>query len=282
MRSVETTGKTIEDAKREALDQLGVAEDDAEFEVLDEPSAGLFGRVRGEARVRAWVRPTTPRGKTERNDRRRSSNTRSGGDRNGRSDRNGRGGRDGRNGERSERRERPARAPRAERPERDDEDRAPREPVDPNLVTEAASEFLKGLVTAFGVTADVSIERTDDEIDARVDGDELGLMVGPRGSTLLAIQDLTRVASQRRLGDQETRLRVDIAGYRERRREALSRFALKVAEDVKETGESRVLEPMPSADRKVVHDTLMEVDGVQTRSEGEEPRRRIVVEPADA
>ena len=278
MRSVETTGKTIEDAKREALDQLGVAEDDSVFVVLEEPSAGLFGRVRGEARVRAWVRPTTPRGKTERNDRRRSSNTRSGGGKE-RSDRNGRG---SRNGERSERRDRPARAPRAERPERDEEDRAPREPVDPNLVTEAATEFLKGLVTAFGVTADVSIERKEDEIDARVDGDELGLMVGPRGSTLLAIQDLTRVASQRRLGDQETRLRVDIAGYRERRREALSRFALKVAEDVKATGESRVLEPMPSADRKVVHDTLMEVEGVQTRSEGEEPRRRIVVEPADA
>lgn len=270
MRSVETTGKTIEDAKREALDQLGVAEDDAEFEVLEEPSAGLFGRVRGEARVRAWVRPTTPRGKTERNDRRRQSNTRSGRDRN------------GRNGERSERRERPARAPRAERPQRDDEERAPREPVDPNLVTEAAADFLKGLVTAFAVTATVSIDRAEDEIDARVDGDELGLMVGPRGSTLLAIQDLTRVASQRRLGDQETRLRVDIAGYRERRREALSRFALKVAEDVKATGESRLLEPMPSADRKVVHDTLMEVEGVQTRSQGEEPRRRIVVEPAEA
>lgn len=274
MRSIETTGKTIEDAKREALDQLGVAEDDAEFEVLEEPSAGLFGRVRGEARVRAWVRPTTPRGKTERNDRRRQSNTRSGRDRNGRTGE--------RNGERGERRERPARAPRAERPERDDEERAPREPVDPNLVTEAATEFLKGLVTAFGVTATVSVVRAEEEIDARVDGEELGLMVGPRGSTLLAIQDLIRVASQRRLGDQETRLRVDIAGYRERRREALSRFALKVAEDVKATGESRVLEPMPSADRKVVHDTLMEVEGVQTRSQGEEPRRRIVVEPADA
>lgn len=274
MRSIETTGKTIEDAKREALDQLGVAEDDAEFEVLEEPSAGLFGRVRGEARVRAWVRPTTPRGKTERNDRRRQSNTRSGRDRNGRTGE--------RNGERGERRERPARAPRAERPERDDEERAPREPVDPNLVTEAATEFLKGLVTAFGVTATVSVDRAEEEIDARVDGEELGLMVGPRGSTLLAIQDLIRVASQRRLGDQETRLRVDIAGYRERRREALSRFALKVAEDVKATGESRVLEPMPSADRKVVHDTLMEVEGVQTRSQGEEPRRRIVVEPADA
>jgi spoIIIJ-associated protein len=148
-------------------------------------------------------------------------------------------------------------------------------------VTQAASDFLNGLVTAFGVSGTVSIERNEEEIDARVDGDELGLLVGPRGTTLLSIQDLTRVASQRRLGDQETRLRVDIAGYRERRREALTRFALKVAEDVKETGESRVLEPMPSADRKVVHDTLVEVAEVQTRSEGEEPRRRIVVEPAN-
>jgi spoIIIJ-associated protein len=281
MRSVETTGKTIEEAKSIALDQLGVAEDDAEFEVLEEPSAGLFGRVRGEARVKAWVRPSTPRGKTERGgDRRRSSNTRSpkNGNGNGRRPRNG----ERSNGERSERGDRPARAPRAERPERNDEDRPPREPVDPNLVTAAAADFLQGLVTAFGVTADVKIDRNEDEIDARVDGEELGLMVGPRGNTLLAIQDLTRVASQRRLGDQETRLRIDIAGYRERRREALSRFALKVAEDVKATGEARVLEPMPSADRKVVHDTLVEVEGVQTRSEGEDPRRRIVVEPAEA
>ena len=57
-------------------------------------------------------------------------------------------------------------------------------------------------------------------------------MVGPRGNTLLAIQDLTRVASQRRLGDHDTRLRVDVGGYRERRREALSRFALQIAEQV--------------------------------------------------
>jgi spoIIIJ-associated protein len=278
MRSVETTGKTIEEAKSVALDQLGVAEDDAEFEVLEEPSAGLFGRVRGEARVRAWVRPTTPRGKTERPDRRRKANTRSTTERNGRGPKNG--DRPERS-ERSDRSERPQRQPRGERPPRDDADREPREPVDPNLVTQAASDFLNGLVTAFGVSGTVSIERNEDEIDARVDGDELGLLVGPRGTTLLSIQDLTRVASQRRLGDQETRLRVDIAGYRERRREALTRFALKVAEDVTATGEPRVLEPMPSADRKVVHDTLVEVTEVQTRSEGEEPRRRIVVEPAD-
>ena len=71
MEWVETTGKTVDEAKEAALDQLGVHEDDAEFEVVEEPRTGLFGRTRGEARVRARVRPTSPRPKTERSNRRR-------------------------------------------------------------------------------------------------------------------------------------------------------------------------------------------------------------------
>src|SRR5262249_47792537 len=71
MEWVETTGRTVEEAKELALDQLGVLEDDAEFDVVEEPRPGLFGRIRGEARVRARVRPTQPRPKTDRRDRRR-------------------------------------------------------------------------------------------------------------------------------------------------------------------------------------------------------------------
>ena len=71
MEWVETTGRTIDEAKELALDQLGVHEEDAEFDVLEEPRPGLFGRIRGEARVRARVRPTQPRPKTERRDRKR-------------------------------------------------------------------------------------------------------------------------------------------------------------------------------------------------------------------
>src|SRR3954468_21048980 len=70
MEWVETTGRTVEEAKDLARDQLGVDEQDAEFEVLEEPRPGLFGRIRGEARVRARVRPTAPRAKVERRDRR--------------------------------------------------------------------------------------------------------------------------------------------------------------------------------------------------------------------
>ena len=278
MEWVETTGRTIEEAKNIALDQLGVAEDDADFEVVEEPKPGLFGRTRGEARVRARVRPTSPRGKggerRERNSRGRNNKGR-GESGNGRREGGRDGGRDGgRNENRSQKRERPAREPREDRPPREKVD------VDPAAVAESATNFLSGLVTAFGLKADVVVNREDIELDVQVNGDELGLLVGPRGTTLLAIQDLTRVASQRRLGDQDTRLRVDVAGYRERRKEALGRFALKVAEEVKESGSARVLEPMASADRKIVHDALLDVEGIVTRSTGEEPRRRVVVDVA--
>ena len=147
---------------------------------------------------------------------------------------------------------------------------------------EAAAIFLTGMIESFGYKGSVAVKRVEEDIEVTVDGDELGLMVGPRGATLLAIQDLTRVVSQRRLGDQVTRLRIDIAGYRERRREALSRFAAKVAQEVKESGEARMLEPMMSADRKIVHDSLAEFEGVTTRSQGEDAQRRVVVEPAIA
>ncbi|MGI8778507.1 MAG: Jag N-terminal domain-containing protein, partial [Acidimicrobiales bacterium] len=83
---MEVTAKTVDEAKDAALDQLGVHESDAEFEVLEEPKGGLFGRLRSEARVRARVLPTSPRPKVDRRDRRRSegrSRSEHGGDRSG-------------------------------------------------------------------------------------------------------------------------------------------------------------------------------------------------------
>ena len=96
----------------------------------------------------------------------------------------------------------------------------------------------------------------------------------------MAVQDLARVAAQRRLGDHDTRLRVDVAGYRERRRAALEKFATAVANEVLESGRGKALEPMASADRKVIHDTIQGIDGVTSLSDGEEPRRRVVITPA--
>ena len=83
-------------------------------------------------------------------------------------------------------------------------------------------------------------------------------------------------------GTQEGRIRIDIAGYRQRRREALERFTQQVAADVvSSSGAQKALEPMNAADRKVVHDTVNDIDGVRTISEGEDPRRRVVLLPED-
>jgi spoIIIJ-associated protein len=277
MEWVETTAATIEEAKNLALDQLGIAEDDAEFEVIDEPKQGLFGRTRGEARVRARIRPTSPRAKNERRERgaksasRRPSARPSG---------------DSATPSRREPSARPPRErkPRGERQETDDDgarqDRPDQPKVEATTVSAAAATFLEGMLKAAGLTGNVVATIDNDDIDIQVNGEDLNVFVGQRGATLMAVQDLTRVVSQRRLGDHDTHLRVDMGSYRERRREALGRFSLKVAAEVLASGEPRALEAMNSADRKIIHDTLADAEGIATRSEGEDPQRRVVVVPA--
>jgi spoIIIJ-associated protein len=144
-----------------------------------------------------------------------------------------------------------------------------------------AEEFLRQLTTEFGLQANITITRPDeDTIDVQVDGSDLGLLIGPKGATLLALQDLTRTVVHHRTGANNGRLHVDVGGYRQRRADALARFAIQVANTVKQSGVRTALEPMSAADRKVVHDAITEIDGVETVSEGEDPQRRVVVLPA--
>lgn len=285
MEWVETTGRTLEEAKEAALDQLGVDERDAEFEILAEPRRGLFGIGGTDARVRARVRPARPRAKDDR--RRRRERGRGGRDRDG--DR-GRG--------RDRDREREAREPAAESPARPtaepataaavetiehDDDGGDEVEADLSVPEQAevARTFVAGLVDAFGLRASVDVtDDGDDTIDVSVTGDDLGVLIGPKGATLQAIQELAKTAVQRRTPGRTARLHVDVAGYRAKRREALERFTHQVAEQVKASGTRRALEPMNAADRKIVHDTANEIDGVTTTSEGEEPRRRVVILPA--
>jgi len=163
-----------------------------------------------------------------------------------------------------------------------------REPVEHEMMNredqeQTATDFLEGVLGAFGMTGAVSIAEEiadDDAIEMAVSGQELGLLVGQKGMTLNALQELTRTVVQREAdGAKTNRLRVDVAGYRARRTEALQDFATKIANDVAESGTEKLLEPMGPADRKVVHDTVNDIDGVETGSEGEEPRRRVVIRP---
>jgi spoIIIJ-associated protein len=368
---VVTTGRTVEEAKDAALDELGVDEHDAEFEVLEQPRQGLFGRQRGEAKVRARVRPSVPRPKTDRRDRRRrraeGPNARSSGggaagteeaealDRDedptsdglagARTDPDpgtvvssaplaavaaapgrapGRagdvGGGDGvdsasavgvgtaepgpgagRSRRRRRRRssaggrsdaEATARASFADGGASDDDDEADDEllnggtdvgeqELDLAQQGEVAETFVQGLLEKFEVAAQTAMTTLDDEtLEVAVTGVDLGLLIGPKGQTLQAMQELTRTVVQRRASNRVGRILVDVAGYRVRRREALERFTRQVADDVRASGVQRVLEPMSAADRKIVHDTANELEGVRTISEGEEPRRRVVILPA--
>ena len=145
---------------------------------------------------------------------------------------------------------------------------------------DAIRAFTEGLVEAFGTTGTGSVKAIDDDnIEVRVDGDDLGLLIGPKGQTLQAVQELARTVVQRSGPSRAGRVHLDIGGYRARRREALAAFTRNLAQQVVESGAAKALEPMSPADRKVVHDTANDIEGVRTESRGEEPRRRVVIVP---
>jgi spoIIIJ-associated protein len=288
MEWVETTGRTIDEALDAALDELGVDENDVEYEVLARPRGGLLGRFGGEARIRARVKPIS-REKPGEERRRRTRRRGSGGDRGERvpARAGGNGSQEGtatRTSRNRRRRRRGGGGGRGEQPRQEQEqgatvDEQPDISVDEQA--DQAVDFTRGLIEAFGAKAEVGSHLEDeDTVLVEVTGENLGLLVGPRGATLAAIEELVRTVVQRQTGGHGVRVHVDVAGYRAKRREALAEFARQLAERVRDEDEEQSLEPMGASDRKVVHDVVAEMDGVSTVSEGEEPRRRVVIRPA--
>jgi spoIIIJ-associated protein len=165
--------------------------------------------------------------------------------------------------------------------ERDDvdehEESSMGEPVNLDEQATVAEQFVDGLTRVMKLPATVSAHVTDDVVHVDVQGSELGLLIGPRGATIEAVHELVKSALQRHTGGQGARVTVDVAGYRERRRHALEAFVQTVAERALESGRDQVLDPMNSADRKVVHDAVATIDGIVSESQGEEPRRRVVI-----
>jgi spoIIIJ-associated protein len=138
--------------------------------------------------------------------------------------------------------------------------------------------LLDEIVDALDLEAEIEIVEDDDAITARVDGEDLGLLIGRRGQTIDAVQLLCYRAAFRGRGDRK-RVSVDAAGYREQRRETVERQADRAAERALETGKEIELEPMSPTERKIVHDRLAERPGLETFSEGEEPERCVIVAP---
>jgi spoIIIJ-associated protein len=351
MEWVETTGQSVEQALDAALDELGVDEDDVEYEVLAQAKSGLFGRIGGNpARIRARVKPVSREKPGERQRRNRRTNTKersrggskgsgggnggsrkprdtartggngsgadrpetpdtagtrtAGGDADGggasssgqrKRRRGGRGRGSGAGGagatstngsERDAAKTSPGRSGTSptKTPSRTAGEETAMETIEGDVSIEEQAEiaetFTRGLVEAFDLGASVEITIDEDTILISVDGAEVGLLVGPKGATLTAIEELVRTVVQRQTDGHGARINVDVGGYRAKRREALEAFTHSLAEKVIETGRPQALEPMSAMDRKTVHDAASEIDGVLTVSEGEDPRRRVVLRPA--
>ena len=149
------------------------------------------------------------------------------------------------------------------------------------LATEPAKRvraILERIVDELDVQASVEVSEDAEEIVGRLDGEDLGLLIGRRGQTIDAIQLICYRAAFRGRQDRK-RVTVDAAGYRERRREAIERHADRAADRALKTGNEIELDPMTPTERRVVHQHLKDRAGVETFSEGDEPERCVVVAP---
>lgn len=271
MEWIESTGKSVEEAVEHALDTLGVNSKELEYEIISEPKKGVFGIGSNQARIRARVKPISrekPRDKKRRGSERKSSST---------SPRK-------QNPKNNQAKARPAKKEEKKMDETETvvEEETKREYAAP-LETQAqyAKDFLAGLVKYFDDSCKIDSEFEEDIINMSVDGKQVGLLIGSRGSTLFAVEELMRAVVQAKVGGYTARMYLDVGGYRAKRKEALAEFAANLAAKVKETGRTQVLEPMIAADRKIVHDTIAEIEGVSTTSEGYDPKRRVVVMAGD-
>ena len=271
MEWLEVTAPSVEAAKERALDSLGVHESDAEFEIVTEGKTRLLGLMKEDARIRARILPTPVRPKKSRL--RNSRRSKSSAQRSGRAA-----------GKQHNKRSKPVSRnvqkhgnvlPKSQKADLPNSKRRGRFEKQADLV----EDFLSGIAE----TMDLSLKFTrynleDDVVCIEANGDNIGVLIGQRRATALAIDDLAKTILQRSgyLAN-ANKVRVDIGGVESRRRAALSEFAKKIADEVLECGEDIRMEPMSSGDRKIIHDTVAKIDGVGTRSEGNDALRHVVI-----
>lgn len=274
MEYVEIRAKTVDLALEAAMVELGV--DDPEelaVEIISEPVKGFLGLGGEDAVVRVKrqekTRQRRGRGGKRPDNRRRRGDQR---DQNEKPQQRQRQRQEKpRGGEKKKQEKRPEKKTlEDDRPQLGLEDQA-----------KIAREFLEGLLDAYGLEGEVTASVDDDLVVANVEGEQTEALVGDRGAVRSAIHELTRTVIQRDTRD-SARLRLDIAGYGERRRQALSIYADQLIDQLREEGGEIMLEPMSPADRKVIHDAAAARGGVTSYSEGEPPRRYVVLSVSES
>ncbi len=267
MRSMEFSGRNIDEAIFHGLNEMGLTIDEVDTEIVQKESKGLFGIGAKNAIVRLTERevPVVPNFEAER----AAAHER-------KADRPKR--------ENSERRDR---KPRGDKPKRENGER--REKTPQALAIEYSEElakendaaiFLTELLKQMKIEATVEAAETEDGLRLNIVSATDGLLIGRRGETLDAIQYIVSLYMNKdRKENGYRRVSVDTEGYRARREETLRRLARKNAAQVARTGRSVAMEPMNPYERRVLHSALQGFKGVTTHSEGEEPNRRVIITP---
>jgi len=262
MELIEIRARTVELAEQAALEELGLKDRNrVEWEILQEPTRGFLGVGRQDAIVRAKRKPAKRR--------------------------RGRGGRGEKSKSGRQQDSRPKRQKQA--PARGSQRRQVKKAAggrgQPAKKRAAASvdeqgevvkSFVVGLLEAVDMDGEVKTTLADDLVTLEVLGEDTEPLVGPRGSGIEALHTVAKSVIKRKTSG-SARLRVDIAGYGMRRREALAIYAAGLIEQVNAEGGELMREPMNAADRKVIHDTVGKHDNVRSFSEGEAPQRYVVI-----
>lgn len=269
MRSMEFSGRNIDEAIFHGLNEMGLSIDEVDTEIVQKESKGLFGIGAKNAIVRLTERevPVVPDFEAERaaaHERKSERPKREG-----------------------ERRERSDRKPRSDRNKREGGERREKQPDAPAIAysEELAKEndaaiFLSDLLRNMKIEATVEAAETEDGLRLNILSATDGLLIGRRGETLDALQYIVSLYMNKdRKENGYRRVSVDTEGYRARREETLRRLARKNAAQVARTGRSVAMEPMNPYERRVLHSALQGFKGVTTHSEGEEPNRRVIITP---
>lgn len=240
IKSYEATGKTVDAATAVALKELGLSREDVSVEVITMPKSGFLGigAVPAKIRVSYEVPDLKPEAAPK-----------------------------------------APKAPKAPRVEKTEAPKAaaPKAPVAPGSREERVESFLRGLLEHMDVQCDIAIsQREGGGLDVKLDGPNMGAVIGRRGETLDAIQHLVNYAINRG-GEKHMHINVDAEEYRSKREESLVHLAEKMAAKALKYKRSMALEPMNSYERHVIHTALQNYEGVSTSSIGTEPNRRVVV-----
>ncbi len=241
-------GKTVEEAKSKAAETFGVNVSEISFNILEEPKKGLFGKIKGEARVEAVYEAEVKAENIPAPEAVKSNEI--------------------------------TEEPKADAMTVNDESQAeeskPSKPKFEGNKAEEAVKYIFGIFDKMGVKAEYTLEETEDGVLINLKSDDTSFIIGRRGENLDALQYLASMVCNR-LDDEYYRVVLDSNGYREKRKKTLEDLAKKIAKNVLRSGRSTVLEPMNPYERRIIHSMISEIEGVSSRSVGEEPYRKIII-----